>query len=50
MSFQNFRKNGEACPDFSSHKNGGVRNIGGVVLEKGVSLIFILTRRVARIF
>ena len=50
MSFQNFRKNGEAGSGFSSHKNGGVRNIGGVVLEKGVSLIFILTRRVARIF
>ena len=37
--------------DFSSHKNGGVQKIGGVVLKKvGVSPLFVLTNLHSVIF
>ena len=37
--------------DFSSHKNGGVQKIGGVVLKKvGVSPLFVLTSTVLSFF
>ena len=39
LSFQNFWK--KSGSDFF-HETGGVGKIGGVVLKKGVSLIFIL--------
>ena len=41
VSFRNFFK--KKGTDFPSHNNGGVGKKDGLVLKKGVSLIFILT-------